>query len=325
MKKNWLNRILNYTVTPPEGVWDDIANTLNEEEKNKAASLTSKLQDYEVTPPDAALTNIFDTLDKEVNAPSAVPVAEKMQQYITEPPVAVWGNIITSLDNKATSDIIPIKNNKKNLRIIYRIAVAAIVLAVILIPILLNRKKQSTEITPVAVTKPGKSTVPSIADTNKRPDLSASSQNSNTVSTNTKPNTSKITYSIPDTIEYIKGNEVADLAPNPEKLKKEKLKNIDGQTPEDIGLINIPNTYISITGPDGQSVKISSKFSSLISYLNEQNPETIENIDIIIKESAQWRATFTTWRNKMTNNTVAPSLGNFMDIIELSKVLEDKR
>jgi hypothetical protein len=327
MKKNWLNRILNYNATPPEGVWDDIAKTLNEEDYH-TTGVSTKLLDSKIAPPDIALTNIFDALDKEENINTTYTAAEKMQQYTHEPPAAVWEKITASLDNKKTGDIIPIKDKKNNLSIIYRIAAAAILLAVILIPLLLPRKKQVTDITSVSAAKPGNMPVPLIADTNKVPVLSAiepSAPKSTTSSINTKPDTSKAAYSFPDAIEYIKGNEVADLVPNPEKNIKEKLKNADGQTPEDIGLINTPNSYISITGPDGQLVKISSKFSTLISYLNEQNPSTIENIDIIIKESAQWRATFTQWRNKMTNNTVAPSLGNFMDIIELSKVLEEKK
>lgn len=327
MKKNWLNRILNYTVTPPKGVWDDVANILNKED-NHTEGVSSKLLDYEVAPPATALTNIFDALDKEDSIITPSSAVEKMQQYTHEPPDAVWDNINSSLDKKEPAAIIPLKSRNNNLKVIYRIAAAAIILAVILIPVLLNRKKQAAEIAPIATIKTGTIPAPPIADTNKIPASPANetaSQNNINSSTHTKPDRSQVSYHFPDTIQYIRGNEVADLAPNPEKLKKEKLKNTSGQTPEDIGLINTPNTYISITGPDGQSIKISSKFSNLISYLNEQNPETIENIDIIIKESAQWRATFATWRNKMTNNTVAPSLGNFMDIIELSKVLEEKK
>mgnify|MGYP000013364735 CR=1 FL=1 len=53
MKKNWLNNILNYTVTPPEGVWNDIANSLNEDDK-RAAGISTKLLNYEAAAPDTA-------------------------------------------------------------------------------------------------------------------------------------------------------------------------------------------------------------------------------------------------------------------------------
>jgi hypothetical protein len=326
MKANWLNRILNYTATPPEGVWDNIAGTLKEEEKN-AAGFSSKILDCQIAPPPDAMTNIFAALDKEEHVDTSLSAAEKMHQYTQEPPDAVWNNINASLDKNEPAAVIQLKDSRNKLRLIYSIAAAAVVLALIFMPILLNKKKPDTTITPVATIKAGAKPASIIANTNKAPVLSAyeaSSQNKNS-STHTKAYRSKVSAVFPDATEFIKGSDVADLAADPRNTVKEKLRNADGQTPVDIGLITAPNSYISITGPDGQSVKISSKFSSLIGYLNEQNPATIENIDIIIKESAQWRATFTQWRNKMTNNTVAPSLGNFMDIIELSKVLEEKK
>ena len=325
MKEPWHNRILNYTVSPPEGVWDDIASTLKEEENN-TTGFTATILDYQIAPPPVAMANIFAALDNEEHAVSALPVTEKMQQYTQKPPDAVWNNINASLDKKEPAAVIQLPPGVNKLKVIYRIAAAA-VFAVILIPILLNKKKTAADITPVATIKTGTKPASVIADTNKAPAKSAAETASlNKISTTHKKNDIPVTfYPLPDTMKYSKGIDIADLATDPRKTGKEKLKNADGQTPEDIGLINTPNSYISITGPDGKSVKVSSKFSSLIGYLKEQNPETIENIDIIIKESAEWRATFTKWRNKMTNNTVAPSLGNFMDIIELSKILEEKK
>ncbi|MEI7734661.1 MAG: hypothetical protein WCI49_04305 [Ferruginibacter sp.] len=326
MNKNWLNRILNYTATPPKGVWDNIASTLQEEENN-TAGFTYKILDYQIAPPPVAMANIFAVLDNEEHAVSALPATDKIQQYTQEPPDAVWNNMNASLDKKEPAAVIQLNPWVNKLKIIYRIAAAAAVFAVILISILLNRKKTAVDITPVATIKTATNPTSVIADTNKAPVLSAAETASlNKISATHKKNAIPPTfYPFPDTMKYSKGIDIADLATDPRKTGKEKLKNADGQTPEDIGLINTPNSYISITGPDGKSVKVSSKFSSLIGYLKEQNPETLENIDIIIKESAEWRATFTKWRNKMTNNTVAPSLGNFMDIIELSKILEEKK
>jgi hypothetical protein len=115
-----------------------------------------------------------------------------------------------------------------------------------------------------------------------------------------------------------------DLAQSPVTASTEKLQNENGDTPMDISLMNTGNAYISITGPDGQPVKVSSKLSSLVGYLSNSDVNTRENLDVIIQESAKWRAIFSAWRNKMANNALAPSLSNFMDIIELSEILENK-
>ncbi len=124
---------------------------------------------------------------------------------------------------------------------------------------------------------------------------------------------------------YVKGNAPIELAQMPKVEFTQMLQDVNGETPMDISLMNAPNSYISVTGPDGQSVKVSSKFSNLINLLNDKNPAAVENIDIIISESAKWRSTFANWREKMTNNSIAPSISNFMDIIELSKMLESKK
>ena len=122
----------------------------------------------------------------------------------------------------------------------------------------------------------------------------------------------------------MKGNEAVELAQNPADNSKEKLLDTKGETPTDISLMNTPNTYISVTGADGQTVKWSSKFSNIIGTLNNNKPNTKENIEVIIEENAKWRAMFTAWSHKMINNSIAPSFSNFMDIIELSKILEEK-
>lgn len=89
--------------------------------------------------------------------------------------------------------------------------------------------------------------------------------------------------------------------------------------------MNTPNNYVSFIGPNGQEVKVSSKFSNLLGYMDGKEPESEEYLDKIINESNFWRGKFKTWRNKMINNNVAPSPSNFMDIIELSKLLQEDK
>jgi hypothetical protein len=64
---------------------------------------------------------------------------------------------------------------------------------------------------------------------------------------------------------------------------------------------------------------VSSKFSKQLGLFTEQDPDKMENIDFIIKESAMWRNKISNWRKIMNMADVSPSLDNFMDIIELSK------
>lgn len=58
------NKLLSYTVQPPERVWDSIAASLN----NRETALATKLQQFEVTPPEKVWNNI------EKQLPAATPV-----------------------------------------------------------------------------------------------------------------------------------------------------------------------------------------------------------------------------------------------------------
>ncbi len=328
MVHNWLHKILNHTVTPPQGVWEDIASQLDKDDAAQASDLTAKMHSYEVKAPAEAFTNIFSALDKDTAAPPAA--AERMFTYTVAAPVNAWDNIAAALDaNEAV--VIPLQKNRRTFTMVFRIAAAAVITALVLLTVVLVTKKTNTAPNNIATEKPNHpspliitpetntatTVLPASETQQENKHIALQQQNLRIVKIQAKED--------PVTIEYVKGTEVAALATNPAADKTAMLQNSSGQTPMDISLMNTPNTYISITGPDGQTVKVSSKFSNLIGYLNEKDPATEENLDIIIKESAKWRATFAAWREKMYNNAVAPSLGNFMDIIELSKVLEQKQ
>ncbi|MGG9960711.1 hypothetical protein [Ferruginibacter sp. SUN106] len=326
MASNWLHKILSHEVAPPEQAWVNITNELDNENEPISGDLKTKMLAHEATPPIGALTNIFNALDKEDNQ-SAPAYIERIKNHTEPAPVAAWSNIIAELD-KEEAKIVPLHSASRKLRSIYlRVAAAAAVVAIILWAILPLAKKTQPVDEPVATgslknateqtAQTNSTTNNTIADTQKITPVKAGIANN-------QPKEINIQKGVNNLQDYIQGNQVADLAQVPSGSSKEKLQNSKGEIPMDIALMNTPNTYISITGADGQTVKVSSKFSNLIGYLVEGNPDTQENIDVIIEESAIWRKTFAEWRDKMTYNTVALSFSNFMDIIELSKILEEK-
>jgi len=282
-----------------------------------------KMLRHEETPPVAILDKIFSQLDAEYSLPTPAYV-DRLRNHLEVPPVGAWENIIVQL-NEDEAKIIPLNIGRKNARTLYlKLAAAAAVIAIIIIAILPATKQNPATSSQVATITPQNKPVqlPSakiIADTLKN-DLAKTGVINNRDKENSNPRTGSNNY----TPDYVKGSNAADLAQNPAANNKEKLQNSKGETLMDIALLNPPNTYISITGADGQTVKVSSKFYNLIGYLTQGNPDTRENIDVIIAESDQWRKIFSAWRDKMTNNALAPSLSNFMDIIELSKIVEGK-
>ncbi len=324
MPSNWLNKILSHQVTPPEGVWMNIANELDNEDENISKELKTKMLAYETTPPAEVLGNIFNELEKAEKQLTPA-FAERIYNYKEEAPVNTWKNISKELD-KSESKIIPLNNRKTGKAIYFRMAAAASVIAIIATTIWLSTiKKNDVEPQTAAVMPIGKQTVTPNADKEKTTLPAADTRGKNAAKENVILSLGKEKTTTQNVNAYVKGNQVEDLAQNPKNIHNEKLQNANGETPMDIALLNTPNTYISITGPDGQAIKVSSKFSNLIGYLTGKNNDTQENLDIIIEESAKWKKIFASWRDKMTNNSVAPSVSNFMDIIALSEILEEKK
>ena len=329
MPTNWLNKILSHQVTPPEGVWVNITNELDKENEATATDFKTKMLAFETTAPDKVLVNIFNTLDKKEQ--SSTSFAERLYNYNAEAPTDAWKNIVLELD-KSETKIVPLQNNKKNQKVIYfRMAAAASVIAIIATTIWLNsiKKDDANNSTTSSITSQSQQPNTPVAGTEKTTLPAFDTQEKKLAKEQTAYNPAKKTTpaQTEETLvaDYVKGNKAEDLVQDPATASKEKLQSANGDTPMDIALMNTPNTYISITGPDGKTIKVSSKFSNLIGYINDKNPELQENLDVIIKESAKWKTTFAKWRDKMTNNAVAPSLSNFMDIIELSNVLEEKK
>jgi len=331
MLNNWLYKIHSHIVIPPEGVWISIANELDKIEEEAATSFAKKMFEYEVTPPTKVAQHLFATLDNE----AVVSISKRLYHYTEAAPTATWNNIAAILDKENETKVISIGNKKNKLRSIYiSIAAAAAVIAIISVAVINNNgEKPGTTKETIAATTPQKQNSSTV---NIVPQKIIAQQDipkpNKEIKATTVPSIDKgkivevtTTTPSPTTKAYITINDVVALAQNPTEGNKEKLQRINGETPMDIALMNTANTYISITGPDGQSVKVSSKFSNLISYLNDKNPNTKENIDVIIEESEKWHKTFSAWRDKMSSTSVAPSLSNFMDIIELSKILEEKK
>lgn len=100
-----------------------------------------------------------------------------------------------------------------------------------------------------------------------------------------------------------------------------KIRNQYGEIREDVSLLDLPNSYFMMTGPNGQSIRVSSKFRNTIQYLNAEGKE--ELLDVILRESQYWKSVFRDWKDKVGNSSFVPSVDNFMDIAELMKLIQE--
>lgn len=211
---------------------------------------------------------------------------KRMYNYEEAPPEGVWESIALNLDTRAK--VIPI-NRKKNYTWYY--VAAASVIVILFCLIFFNRESSKSDEKIFTQT-------PGIKDDTANNNLIMTvPQEEKTIAKN---QTHIETPTTPLENKSQKGG------PNHDQAKDDK---------EDSNLLasNTPR-YITIEGPQGQPVKISSKMALLI-----DSSETKKATKPV------WHKKIGEWKEIMKTNTLAPTPGNFLDIIELTKSLRDNK
>ncbi len=99
----------------------------------------------------------------------------------------------------------------------------------------------------------------------------------------------------------------------------------EGNVIADLDVLTTSN-YIVVMGPNGQNTRMSSKFASVIRFLNSDDPAgTEEYLDKVIKESDTWKKRFQEWRSKISQSSFIPSASNFLDIVEFKELIQEKQ
>ncbi|MDB5222005.1 MAG: hypothetical protein JWN83_672 [Chitinophagaceae bacterium] len=214
-------------------------------------------------------------------------IKNRMYNYETTPPGGVWEAIAAELDANEAK-VIPIIKKKNNT--FYYIAAASIALIVFCLIFFGNRSSKSNE------------------------QLFTSSPDKNDTAIN---NNLLMTVPIEEkTIAKNNSDNNESLKQNKSRkgLNQSQAKDVIRETDSNLLASNTTSRYITIEGPQGQPVKISSKMVTLI-----------DSSETKISSKPIWHKKINEWREIMKANTLAPTPGNFLDIIELTKSLRDNK
>lgn len=291
MSGNIASRLFNVEIIPPPGAWEGILQRLDTEFRPDEQILAAKLSASEIVPPETAWPNIIDRLHEDVQ-PRVMPARRTIIRRLT------------------------------------LVAAAAAVVAIALVYFLYPRQQQpdalavvpAPTITPVnpdtanhiipnvalAITGPPKVTVAPIR-TGTRTERKA-------IPTDIEPETNDLPVPLSPPIDP---NDYAAI-----NVSAPLLRDANGKVIFDRELLTgNGNDYITVTAPNGEQTRISAKFLSLLTDLNEAERE---NYFDFFFESSPWKNRFREWRNKlMQNGAFAPAPTNFFDIVELKNLLED--
>jgi hypothetical protein len=281
-----------------------------------STQLKYKMNDYQVTPPRAAWDAIANELDEWH---SSAKLAKKMTAYEVVPPVAVWQRIFANLEQSA-----PVKRILSSKTLSWLSAAAIFGFLLMGSYYFLNKSDQGKNNTTGA---------PSLinADLEKQALNENSSDKKSTLITNTPARLAlAVRYGSRmkkyNTVEDVKMlhltnvEEVELININKAKIdiSARPILNAKGEMIQDMSVVNPGNNkYVNITAPNGEQTKISSKLATVMHYFGndgDDDPATSSN---------DWQQRIKEWRKKVMESGVVPSSTNFMDILELTKLIEN--
>ncbi len=276
-------------------------------------NLSHKILNAEIPPPDSVWDLIAAELDK-VDHPSFV---TKINNASVAPPATMWNKIANALNESHTA-VVPLTNKRW-----IKWTAAAVVVGLILFSasLLFNNggNQGGNEETQTVSGKQPNPSIPLNPSTNKS-NIQIIVDNA-IISAGTK-------LAINERSD-IKGRNESDRRPGlpirPALVEPSGFEKLQARPTESESKIsnNVSSTsanfipppdYFVVTAPNGERVRISSKFSDAVATLVGG-----DNIDYF------WKLRFDSWKSKlMSNPSFIPTGGNFLDIAELKDMLKEQ-
>ncbi|MBS1631279.1 MAG: hypothetical protein JST10_01770 [Bacteroidetes bacterium] len=287
MNNQLQNKIYDYEVNPPVEIWDKIATMLNE--SDETALLTSKLNNLEINPPKSAWNQIENELGKVDEVPVSKPKTFIYLFRYAAAAVAITLLVLGGIRLFNTG------SGSKETAIQQK-------------TIITSDPKSATDSNSspaTALNNPG--------DVNDKRDDEALEESKHTIAKIDIPAATKLKFAresyLSTPAHYIE-NETETKNNFPYLQYSEIFQSLSsGQsTPEDLS-----DRYIMLRAADGNFFRISKKLSGLICCISG------EDENAVCKDQLQ------RWREKIASSPIAPSPGNFLDILNLiSSLQEDK-
>jgi len=303
-----------------------------------SVNIQHKLLQCEMPPPPGTWENIARRLDKEFDRYDAK-ISENINAAVLEAPVQSWQNISAMLDERQEpAKIIPLFTRK-------RIAAAAIVIGLLITGGWFFRQTIFTDNNTVGATSikeafPITGNKSSTDEVIKTDELSSSIAQIVPRRVRVKPSlpiaeqVAMITSGLFETEELMNFSEpriistqnfhVVD-ATDEAFVTAPLIRDADGKIIMDFSLITTGSgNYFTVTGPNGEQTRISSKFANFLAYLNNSSNEREEYLDFLFRRNTSWKERFEEWRIKILQQaSFAPSGFTFFDILELKDLIKD--
>jgi hypothetical protein len=302
-----------------------------------AGSLQQRLQQHAEVPPAGAWNRIAARLDDEYSAQDAK-LSQKLEHASVEPPLHIWTNIAQELAPATVAPgtrVVPMIVR----RTAYAAAVALLLIAASVYFIWpVSRETRQTpalsEVRPAPEKKVSDSAAPeraatilqdTTADSRSLANNAPETRTRTPVRTETRANADAQPVTYEPEADYI---EEAAYVFTPQPVRSVQqisvsappIRDSRGNIIMDLDVIREPGQpYITVTGPNGNQTRISTKFLNCLRYINGNI--SFSEMD---RDAAECRTKFDHWRKKLlTEAAFMPSSDNFFDIFEMKEMIED--
>jgi hypothetical protein len=305
-----------------------------------SANVQNILHNLEAVPPPGAWDLINSRLDAEYD-PQEIKIAEKLYDWETTPPPAAWTQIALAIQVDAVQEPTPARVIQLPFR---KLAIAAVTLAVVGFATwaFLNRasgdvivQQDPTVNTPTNIAPADKDVTvqpslpvldASIGNSGRRPNINVARRVNAAAALPASYISNELSDEATDDIQYAEMDGLHALETTSRKgIKAPPIKDASGNIIMDPNLIvSRDKNYIIITCPNGEQARLSTKFLPLLADLNA-TADPAEYLGSFLWEKSIWKNRFSQWRYKlMQQASFAPTATNFLDIMALKDLIEDK-
>lgn len=271
--------------------------------------LKHRMYDYEERPPAALWDSIAANLEEEALVKS---MAERLKAWQVVPPATAWRNILSALKQEA-----PVRHIRFGRT--YKWSAAAAVILVAGSLFFLNKHTGSED---TAKPSMASSANPSTEDLAKEENDSGNKGFVSPVKLVSSPRHNRQKAYNDEQAAILPMSYVESASPVTDELISITAKPIltsSGELIQDMSVVNPHNDkYVSITAPNGQQTKVSSRLINAVRYFSDSEPD-LNAKDTVLQQRVH------EWRKKIMQSGFVPSSNNFMDILEMTDLVSEKK
>lgn len=296
------SRLYNIEINPPATTWEKIVTAIDYVHPQNEFS--SRLYNIEVNPPANTWEKIAATLDEPRIQNE---FTSRLYNMEVSPPVNVWEKVVAGLDKTSVIVNTPVRKFSA----ILRYAAAAIFIGAVAYGIINLTVNTSNDVNNTVVSKINKDS--STSDINKAGDTG-------------KIQTPEITNSENDAGAIEKSKPLLAKNVNPVKrVSRVIISSMIASNDADIAtadlsqslyayadhIPDIAERYVMLMTPDGNIIRMSKKWGHLLCCVSGE------------EQDADCKSQLKKWQEKIATSSLAPSPGNFMDILGLVNSLNE--